>query len=360
VIADGAFLTVLGLLVLVSSLWKSGWKTWRSAGDFHRLLKKPSGAPVKGRLPQSICCSLAIAAWSTILPGSDGVEALFLTSNSTLTELLRAYLIQSPNTQSVTEVMHGIGSLQAERFFAGTLSGVGRPRASQTHQFVPQVPGLPLFGAFRANPWGDGRTAINSYINQYLIGRGCLAPGSDGFIETEYGVLRDRQSRAPDPLIVTIFGYASNDGRIFDSVSFKIECAVARAVNHVKDRIPVGCLLLYVPHPLHRPSILRRGIPVDGVTLCESSVSSWLLSDVCVSLSSSAMFEAASFGIRAFTPMVAQDGIFTERYLDLVSHPKSGSFDEFASDLQECLVASGRVPRVDVVERARARLELMR
>jgi hypothetical protein len=58
--------------------------------------------------------------------------------------------------------------------------------------------------------------------------------------------------------------------------------------------------------------------------------------------------------------MVAQDGIFTERYLDLVSHPRSGSFDEFASDLQECLVASGRVPRVDVVERARARLELMR
>jgi len=63
-------------------------------------------------------------------------------------------------------------------------------------------------------------------------------------------------------------------------------------------------------------------------------------------------------GARAFTPLTSADDLYTP-YLKLVSHPKSGSWEDLATELRRVVAHCGQVPRLDVMDRARRRLALM-
>jgi hypothetical protein len=60
-------------------------------------------------------------------PWRSSVEAIFLTANSRLTELLRAYLMNWDGCTAIEEIMHGVGSVPARRTEAGVHSSNSEP-----------------------------------------------------------------------------------------------------------------------------------------------------------------------------------------------------------------------------------------
>ena len=120
-------------------------------------------------------------------------------------------------------------------------------------------------------------------------------------------------------------------------------------------------LVIYVPHPAHGHAKFDHPVFSDNqVLVYRDSVLCWLISDLCVSLLSSAVFEGENFGARGFTPLTASDGFYTEACLDLLRHPQSTSFDDFVSEFRDFILGYSRAARVDVARRSRKRLELMR
>jgi len=130
-------------------------------------------------------------------------------------------------------------------------------------------------------------------------------------------------------------------------------------IAECRSRAGTDAIMLYVPHPKHGAATLSHPIfAATGAVVYRHSVFCWLVSDLCVSLLSSAMFEAVYFGARSFTPLTRGDDLYTP-YLELVRHPRSDSLDDLATELRRVVAACWEAPRLDIVERARRRLELM-
>ena len=139
---------------------------------------------------------------------------------------------------------------------------------------------------------------------------------------------------------MTLFGYAPSDGRLADSPTFRAECMLLTLMGRISRQLGEPCVLVYVPHPHHASARFDDPAFLDNdVRICRDSILTWLVSDLCMALASSAMFEAAYFGIRTFTPLIPSDRVFTTEYLDRVIRPNSETPEDFvlaAHELQVC------------------------
>jgi len=357
-IIDGAFLCVLFGLALCARP-RETWRTYRSyvSDGAAYLASENDQRRVNAR--RGRFCAFVATAYGEALHGLVIPEAVFFTSNSRLTELLRAYLIHRKECGRIYDIMHGVGSVQAERFFTRTLAEGAELGVDERYIFVPQVPNLPLHGAFQRHAI-DGGTAINAYLNKYFIGRERDPRQTlEAFVESEYRAISPGLRRVHDALIVTLFGTYEDGQRFFESAAFKAECLLLALIAQWRSRARADAIVLYVPHPKHGAATLSHPIfAATGAVVYRHSVFSWLVSDLCVSLLSSAMFEAVYFGARCFTPLTRGDDLYTP-YLDLVRCPRSDSLDDLATELRRVVAACWEAPRPNIVERARRRLELM-
>jgi len=309
------------------------------------------------RCTRVLCQVLIAQTCAEVLNGLSDVEAVFFTCNSVLAEVLRANLIKSPQCKQIFEIMHGVGSLPAERFFSAVLEGADDAGAYQKHTIVPQVPNLPLHGVFARQAHLGARVAVNAYVNQYFINRSRDGLPIDQFVEAEYKRLYRGKRR---PVVVNILGNTRNDRRLLDSPSFRAECMIIVAVREFMEKQGRECLILYSPHPVHGAADFTHPVfQRYDVTVYRNSVFCWLVSDICTSLLSSSMIEASYFGVRAFTPLIPSDRFFTRAYLDMVRHPASPSIEDFTTALDEWLREALALSCLDVPTRARARLTRM-
>src|SRR2546425_8849323 len=112
-IVDGAFLFALFVLALCART-RETWRTYRSyASDGSAYLGSENGR--RGSARRAWLCALLATVYGEALRGLAIPEAVFFTSNSRLTELLRAYLIHLKECGQIYDIMHGVGSVQAER-----------------------------------------------------------------------------------------------------------------------------------------------------------------------------------------------------------------------------------------------------
>lgn len=353
-IVDGGFLLIFSLWMLWTRLTKR--IAWSSVGSHPcRLYKTDIDATDKATVRPLYACFCA--SYLVLVEMLRAEAAIFLTCNSTLTELLRACMIQTDRCRKIYEVMHGVGSLPVERYFAAVLQAGRKCGSYEKHFFIPQVPNLPIYGVFRQQLASDG-VAMNPYMMQFL--RECHVRGEsfEQFVDREYAaIVGDARGTRP-PLVITIFGNYPVDGRLYDSPSFVTECLLIRLIDDFlrKSAGKESTILIYVPHPTFSISDFdAKMFGNDKVRLYPDSVLCWLISDMCVGLMSSALFEAAFFGVRAFTPMVESDGFYPAEYLGLLDHPQSGSGEELAAELWATLERAFDSPRIDVVQKASER-----
>jgi hypothetical protein len=352
VILDGAFLAFFFCSRLLTSAGRRGVLQAVREG-----LRRETREVTSFSTPKSLLYALIVSAIWQALRGPARKEGLFLTSNSTLPELLRICLVQSLDCDRISELMHGVGSAPAEAIFA---SGVELGRAYGAHRklvFVPQIPGLPLDGVFRNLAFDPG-TAVNCYLNQYFMRR--RGQDFEASITDEFERLRTRASVGDDPIVITIFGNAANADRGIDSPSFRAESALIGLMGRLSRATGREHMIVYAPHPAlgqapsgHAQFVLNR------VQVHPDSVFCWLISDLCVALSSSAMFEAAWFGASALTPMIPEDRFFSSPYLIKLFHPAASTSEDLEKVTRAFLDSWSREPGVGVAQRAKYRLRAM-
>lgn len=350
-IVDGTFLLALA----VWSFIRSPWSTLRRVAALRRQCASVCAAAKARAGRRALWCALFAHGYDEALGAFSDIQALFFTSNSTLTELLRAYLIQCTACRRVFDIMHGIGSQQAERFYSALLhEGQARGKATE-YRFIPQVPSLPLFGIFRQRALQHG--AINAHLNRFVYARRAAGVPMEAFVESEGRSIWGERWDHARPLVVTVLGTFEED--FFSSPSFKAECLLIGMARETLQALRVESTLLYIPHPLTGMEALSHPVFAEHeVRMCRYSVFSWLVSDISVSLLSSAMFEATYFGSRAFTPLAGRDGLYTP-YLGLVGHANSDTLDDTVRDFRATFTDGAAAPRLPLREKAAARLAAM-
>lgn len=314
---------------------------------------------VRKRWPGADRRSLLVAAlirraYELLFRGTTDVQALFLTSNSHATEVLRIHLIKSRHCSRITEILHGVPTVEVEQYFEQVL----RLDHAKKHFFIEQIPNLLTSGIISERK--QAGIAINPYLNRFLAGNVATGEAQRASIQAQ---LDDLQLREGHVIVTFGGGMAVHRRSYFGSEAFKIECQLMTQIaDHFRsNQIPFQ--LLYAVHPLFLQSELDRCqfFRNHDVQVCRSTVFTWLVSDYFVSLLSSSMFEAAYFGAKAFAPITIADGYYSPTLLQLLSHPKAGDEHSLAIALRE-LLDSGRTGKADedLLRRAERRLSRMR
>jgi len=337
-IADGMFLGVFAVLSFLAQPRRAAARmarlfqaSWKEARRMDRL-------PRRGALWIALTCAIAGYGYLGLLGGSRKCSGILLTRNSTLLELLRAYLVWAPRCHSVCEIMHGMPGEHDAEFFERFLEAGEEFASREKHSFAPQVPGLPVSGMFRRKPGFREEMAINPRLNLLLAEAAATAADiAEAAVAERLRLAGRRPPAQRPPVLVSLFGTDRLTGRLERSATFRAECLLLALFRRASDELGIPCALVYLPHPSgatpsqEHPALQRNDVRIGG-----SSLMAWLISDLAVSLYSSALFEAAYFGRRAFTPLVAPDRLFAP-YLDGVSHPASSRFEDLERGVKQAL-----------------------
>lgn len=352
VILDGAFLAFFFCSRLLTSAGRR-----EALHAVREGLRRETREATSFSTFKTLLYALMVSAIWQALTGPARKEGVFVTSNSTLPELLRSCLVQSGSCDRINELMHGVGSICAEAIFASVVE-LGRAYGSERKLvFVPQIPGLPLDGVFRNLAFDPG-TAVNCYLNQYFMRR--RGQDFEASIADEFERLRSRASVGDDPIVITIFGNWPNADRGIDSPSFRAEGELIGLIGRLSGAIGREHMIIYVPHPgLGRAPPEHAQFALNRVQVHPDSVFCWLISDLCVALNSSAMFEAAWFGASALTPMMPEDRFYSPSYMAKLFHPAASTSEDLENVTRVFLSSWKREAGVGVAQRAKYRLRAM-
>jgi hypothetical protein len=355
VIIDGVFACLYFVVMLVCRVRTRLPRLIRLVRDAAAAGR--SGAPGAWRRAAAVLFyGVLTSAYGDLIQEFSVTRAISFASNSRIVETLRAYLIQSGQILEVVELMHGTGSIPAEELFSEHLSFGARLRGSHKHSFIPQIPDLPLRGVFLESRAARPR-AINAYLNRYFVE--LVQSGTTPAI-----ALRRQNdelisgSSTPNPLAIVMFGYPAYDGQP-DTHAFQAETFLIERIQRLGAMLDTGIVMAYVPHPLCRRTTTREVLARNNVRIIDKPVPAWLLGDLCISLQSSAMFEAAHFGAESFTPMLPEDGLFSPAYLSMVRHPANGSLDALDTAMLDWLRSRNGLSRADRESRLYQRLDIM-
>lgn len=352
VMLDGAFLAFFFCSRLLS---RAGRREILNA--IREGLRREARNGTSFSAPKALLYTLILSGIWQALGGCARKEGLFVTSNSTLPELLRSCLFQSPRCDRIYEMMHGVGSICAERILGSGVELARNYGALRKMVFVPQIPGLPLEGVFRNLAFDPG-TAVNCYLNKYFMKM--RHSDVEASIVEEFNRLRAAANAGADPIIITIFGNFPNADKSSDSPSFRAEAALIGMIGRLSNSIGREHVIVYAPHPgMGRAPSGHVQFVENRVQIHPDSVFCWLISDLCVALNSSAMFEAVWFGASAMTPMVPDDQFYSPAYLAKLFHPVSGTSEELEEVVRAFLASWRREPGLDGAARAKKRLKAM-
>jgi hypothetical protein len=261
-----------------------------------------------------------LAAYRSLLGRSRrGLEALFFTSNSFATELLRAYLIDARECARIHEILHGVPTFEFEEYMGELLAA---PGGAAKHEFIPQLPGLDLYGAYAAADRHAARAGINAAINRYFFDRPTRRGDLAAWIAAECRAIGIDPSAAA-PLIVALPGASTIERDYMGSLAFRVEQAMIARAHAVLEQMGEPYVLVYTPHPAV-PLSLFTSHPFFsrlGITIYANTIFTWLIADLTLGLYSTALFEAAYAGAKVFSPMREDDRLYPATLLDRLYHP---------------------------------------
>ncbi len=307
-IMDYSFLAI----ILAMSPLNTLTKTW----GHRRLVFSRFGKRDRNGTLATAAAAFFAAAYGALLDRTGKPKAYLFTSNSFSTEVLRCCLLNSAERPKVTEILHGVPTLEFEEYFCELL---GRAPAPELHHFVPQIPGLPAYGVLTSMAKERPETAINAAVNCYFLERS-RNENVGGWLARECSRLQPDGRRH---LIVAVMGAASHDKDYLSSRIFGIEQALMRAIHQTLTNENTPFMLFYLPHPAHSKTLFKNTQFFEhyGISLNSDTTLMWLVADLCVALYSTALFEAAFSGAHVFTPMRHDDQIYPSILLDRLHHP---------------------------------------
>lgn len=258
--------------------------------------------------------SLLAASFDVLLARQVPDRLLMITSNSFVIELLRYMHAASGLGEGVTEVLHGIPSLELETYHQDMMA-FSYERLSGRVSLVPPVPGL------RVNTAGGhvrvDTDTINLKMNAVSRQRDLLALADECV----------RRNAARDGCaVVTLNGAGTVEGKHYLRTGcFAAEQAILRHVLLEAQRQGLRLHVQYSLHPAHIKSgdavAIRQALAFDGVEILEDSMQSWLESDLCISIFSSASWDALALGCDVVFGVSPDDHLYSGEMLASFLHP---------------------------------------
>jgi hypothetical protein len=262
---------------------------------------------------------------------------------------LRLVLLGTPACEHVCELLHGIPTLEFEEYLRDLEAAApGAP----AQVFVPQVPGLSLYGALARTEARDSRFAVNAAVDLFFT---TLTAGAtvEAWLAREWRHLTARGVR-DDALIIAFAGSGGIENESFDGGIFAAEQALLTRACGTLSRARARYIVLYAPHPMYDAATFEASPMLRGrnAIVCRPSILTWLLADAILGTHSSSLYEAAFAGAAAFTPLKPADALYPPSLLNALSHPHDGESRADALDAFLLGLGSGRE---DVMQRAMAR-----
>lgn len=316
------------------SIWPSFKKAFLKLGIINQPTESSSLT-----LKKKLAANLIINAYEAIYDSQNHVQSYFFTSNSFVTEILRVYLLQQKNCELICEVLHGIPSKECDAYFSSILSTSSGEVVNKKHQFVAQLPHLKLDKVFDGHLVKDKSLSINSYINKFMLDFGGEKTEIKSRLFELCHKLIGESLEDQRPLIISMIGATSHDKEYFVSPTFGIELEILKQVVNFSKTVSKHMVPLYFPHPANNLSELRKSEEFNrlGIYLGDSTITSWMISDVSIGLYSTALFEAAYFGVETFTPTRLGDNIYSGTLLNMLNTVDSSSYDNAQAALHEFL-----------------------
>jgi hypothetical protein len=298
---------------------------------------------------------LLTVGYQRLFAGIASPQAYFFTSNSFASEVLRVTLLRTAQCEKVCELLHGIPTEEFEEYLESVLVFADDRRK---HTFVPQLPAFPAYGVVAAALDGEPNFAVNMAVNRYFSDHRSSLRDVARWIERECAPLTARNAAA-GVSVLTVIGATGTERDYLSSRAFQAELTILRRAVTVLADADRPFVVCYAPHPAHTAAMFES-IPFfkeNRVAICMDTVLMWLVSDACIGLYSSALFEAAYLGISVFTPLRCDDGLFRQAVLDRVSHPRGG--ESWLAALETFLQESKQLPVERLAARAERRMQLL-
>lgn len=303
---------------------------------FYSFLQLPKDRKNK----QLLIACMFISVCDYLFSSAKKIKSAFITSNNFFTEILRFYLLTEDRSSKVYEVMHGVPTIFYEQYIARLIYSGSNFRAQEKHNSIAQLPDLPMFGILKQDVIPDVKTAINCYLNQYVL-EACRKNGSlEKYIITEVEKNISPKIKRQDPFVVSFIGASFPDGSpnrplYSDSNYFKVEKEIIYYIKKLLEREGKNYIIIYTPHPTNKIKLFYKD-PIflePNVVLHSNTVLTWFLADIAFTILSSALFEAAYFGIRGFMLSGLTQNVYPKELLNTLSYGASSLIFNNDSDL---------------------------
>lgn len=306
------------------------------------------------RIKVALCSTIILFVYKKIIKDNFHVMSYYFTSNSFATEILRCYLMQHATCYSICEILHGVPTLEFNNYIHSLIKLGDKYHLKNKLFFISQIPRLPKYGIFKDHINFPEEIAINTYLNNYIMGMKNSNGILNDIIEEECD-LYFKQKFPKDALIITFIGgtVATTDEKFISTETFSIEKFM---INHIKKILTcrnIPFILIYAPHPCHHWNEISQCdfFAKEQIILYRKTIFSWLISDICISLYSSALFEAAFFGAKTFTPLKMIDGLYPKALLNYLTYHEMEA-NTLEDEIASFILSYSKNNREDVQARA--------
>lgn len=278
------------------------------------------------KLKVSVCAAIILFSYEKIIKKHFNIISYYFTSNSFATELLRLFLICHSSCNMICEILHGVPTVDYERYINNLIELGNRHHFKNKLSFISQIPGLPQHGGVKNHFLFPAHIAINTYLNNYIINIKNIKATLNEFIAEEYD-LHLKEIVPNNALTITFMGgaVATGNKKFFLTETFTIEKFIISHIKRLLISKNIPYFLIYAPHPLHDWNEVSKCnfFTDENIFLYRKTIFTWLMSDVCISLYSSALFEASFFGAKTFTPLKNSDKLYSEKLLNLLNYHRA-------------------------------------
>ena len=247
------------------------------------------------------------------------VRFLTLTSNSLFLEVLRSIILANPKNH-VVEIQHGITNPISDPYLKSFGPALERFKGGRfdIHPLLPK----PFCQAATDSPrfrFTDQPSNTGIFKALHRLGANGTAPLDQLFRHSSQVVDRIWQHAAPfcqdgKPIFAILGGTGLGDNYYLGD-TFTVEINLVEQVRRRFQTQGVDVQYLYLPHPANRPLTQLRFADGQNIEISERSQISYFFADYALSLISSSIFEATTFGVRTFAPLPENTGLF---YPDMI------------------------------------------
>lgn len=354
-IIDGNFL----LFIFICSFLKNSFLITKKNSFyvfFNNILHFRNISKIRIPLLNTIFMYIIDRSITSISKNSSNYDLITFTSNNFLTEVLRANSVLNQNCKSVIEITHGALTYPVFEFYQNiynyeleiTKKSISKQKMSH---FIPNLPNPP--SEFNIDIYPQ-KLCLNAQLVSRYLERKNFFKGKNNYIN----YLQSMTSNSKK--IVSIFGGTGLGGNFYESFEYDLEIYIIDLLINKFKSFNQDIEILYKCHPANsiyndeKLEILKS----KNIKIVDYAIDCFLISDYFYSTVSSSLFEMQWLNGSVITPIIINDKIYSEEYLNLIFYPKDDKLSSFDDALNK-FIQSKIDSQYDASNRVRERIEMI-